>query len=605
MGLTGWSYYATETITGSTDGTLTNKRIRITIPYQSFMNADFSDIRFCASDGETLLSHNRVSYTASTSAIFDVKIPSLDASPSTYTLHIYAGNSAATDVSNPRDVYSYYEDWEDGLYTGRSSPYRNWTVQGGTASIISSGQISGNYSLKHDGASASSPTGITVPDTLSNYIAELNIKLNTLGGASNDPVTTLFFLRYVDANNFVCLDTYYYNSQYIRLLKRENGAYTTIKEVSGYSRAAVGDSHHYKIVDTGSHCIIYRDGTSIIDINYSSTVAKTQKGMGCYQTNAMICDNIIIDQQSVHEPTVGSLSSWIQTSSIPTSSLFPGLVSVIPYGGILIEDINGIILSEIDYAVQRGIPSPIQQIKLVNQSSKDKTVTLTPSSSTSQNGTSVETYQAQFLSSDGTTYTNSLTVTVPASGTKTVYTKYSPPDNTIPGPKEWKLGSSQQYSLPFNMPAGWNYVNVLPITGSTDGAYTNALVTVQIPFAGTVMNADYSDIRFYTMDGTQLSYQLVSTVGGSGTFKLLIPNLPGSPTVTKLFVIAGNENATTTSTTVTGTTPTTAPTIGSLEAWNYYGSLECKADVQYSKQEIEGLDYTPSFLVKVGGVGYE
>jgi hypothetical protein len=89
-----WGHKISYSQPGSSDGALTNNYVTITVAYQSFMNTDFSDVRFVLPDG-TLLSHNRVSYTASSTAVFHVLIPSIPTNG--IALTIYAGNSSATD----------------------------------------------------------------------------------------------------------------------------------------------------------------------------------------------------------------------------------------------------------------------------------------------------------------------------------------------------------------------------------------------------------------------------------------------------------------------------------------------------------------------------
>lgn len=115
--MTGWSKYAVLPVTGSSDGAQTNYPIEITIPYQPFMNSDFSDIRFCLSDN-TVLDYNRVSYTSSSTATFHVLLPSILPSPNITTVYVYAGNPNATDSSNPDAVY---------LFNDPCDSLANWT----------------------------------------------------------------------------------------------------------------------------------------------------------------------------------------------------------------------------------------------------------------------------------------------------------------------------------------------------------------------------------------------------------------------------------------------------------------------------------------------
>ena len=75
------------------------------------MKADFSDIRFTDSDGTTLINYWLESETDSTSATFWVKIPSIPAAPSTATIYMYYGNSAATSASNGDNTFEFFDDF--------------------------------------------------------------------------------------------------------------------------------------------------------------------------------------------------------------------------------------------------------------------------------------------------------------------------------------------------------------------------------------------------------------------------------------------------------------------------------------------------------------
>ncbi|MDY6836233.1 MAG: DUF2341 domain-containing protein [Chloroflexota bacterium] len=140
----------------NTGAALTNYQIQVSVTYDSDMQADFDDIRFTSSDSATLYTHWRESYTASTSAVFWMKVPSIPAaSPS--TMYMYYGNAAATDISDGDLTFEFFDDFEDGDIS-------DWTQYGsGTVSLASDGgdgvllktannESSGGYSLFNNGA---------------------------------------------------------------------------------------------------------------------------------------------------------------------------------------------------------------------------------------------------------------------------------------------------------------------------------------------------------------------------------------------------------------------------------------------------------------------
>ncbi|MFA5392802.1 MAG: DUF2341 domain-containing protein, partial [Candidatus Paceibacterota bacterium] len=96
--------YKPITITGSTDGALTDYQVQVNVAYDADMNADFSDVRF-TDENQAALSYYRESYTDSTSAVFWVKVPSIPASPGTAIIYLYYGNSSLVTASNGANTF--------------------------------------------------------------------------------------------------------------------------------------------------------------------------------------------------------------------------------------------------------------------------------------------------------------------------------------------------------------------------------------------------------------------------------------------------------------------------------------------------------------------
>jgi N-acetylneuraminic acid mutarotase len=97
-----WTRRAPITVTGSTDGDLTDFQIRLDIPYDDDMALDFSDLRFTHFDGttETPVAFWRQTHTASVNALVWVRVPAIPASPATTTIYVYYGNPAAESDSD-------------------------------------------------------------------------------------------------------------------------------------------------------------------------------------------------------------------------------------------------------------------------------------------------------------------------------------------------------------------------------------------------------------------------------------------------------------------------------------------------------------------------
>ncbi len=126
-----WPYRKAITITGSTAGAQTNYQVNVNVTYSSNMKSDFSDIRFTDSDGTTLLNQWMESDTASTSASFWVKIPSIPASPSTTTIYMYYGNASAVSASSGDNTFNFFDDFNNVLSSNPvMKPSQAWELSG-------------------------------------------------------------------------------------------------------------------------------------------------------------------------------------------------------------------------------------------------------------------------------------------------------------------------------------------------------------------------------------------------------------------------------------------------------------------------------------------
>ncbi|MFA6028048.1 MAG: DUF2341 domain-containing protein [Patescibacteria group bacterium] len=102
--LADWNYRQSYSIVNNTASELTNYQVKITLPYDSDMQADFDDIRFTSSDGTTLLDYWLDNKTDSSLAYFWVEVPTIPAS-STATFYLYYGNNTATSLSSVADTF--------------------------------------------------------------------------------------------------------------------------------------------------------------------------------------------------------------------------------------------------------------------------------------------------------------------------------------------------------------------------------------------------------------------------------------------------------------------------------------------------------------------
>ncbi len=126
------------TITGTTAGAQTNYQMKLALynttgtdtPGNVYLGgnvrSDFGDIRFTKSDRTTLLDYWIESYTPGVSAVVWVKVDSIPASPNTATIYLYYNNATATTMSSGTNTFKFFDDFEDGTYTG-------WSLSAGNA----------------------------------------------------------------------------------------------------------------------------------------------------------------------------------------------------------------------------------------------------------------------------------------------------------------------------------------------------------------------------------------------------------------------------------------------------------------------------------------
>jgi hypothetical protein len=144
-------YYRRPITITNTTSSLTDYQVLVTLDTQSLISArkmrsDCGDIRFTDSDGETLLNYWIESGCNTTSTKIWVKVPNIPAN-SSKTIYVYYGDPSATSLSNGRNTFELFDDWESGTV---DTSY--WTVGGSvppywiTYTIYTIPVYQGNYS---------------------------------------------------------------------------------------------------------------------------------------------------------------------------------------------------------------------------------------------------------------------------------------------------------------------------------------------------------------------------------------------------------------------------------------------------------------------------
>ncbi|MBO8180274.1 MAG: DUF2341 domain-containing protein [Archaeoglobus sp.] len=112
--LSGWTHRRGITITEQSGSTLTDYQVRIELNSSNFdfakANADGSDIRFTADDGETLLPYWIKKWPSQPYIKTWIKVPSIPAGGST-TIKVYYGNPNAESKSDGEAVFEFFDDF--------------------------------------------------------------------------------------------------------------------------------------------------------------------------------------------------------------------------------------------------------------------------------------------------------------------------------------------------------------------------------------------------------------------------------------------------------------------------------------------------------------
>lgn len=283
------------------------------------------DISIADSDGKTGLCFWRDPMATTTPgqeaghaghARYFIRVPYVPGWTSGKVLYSYYGGQGAspTDYSSGFNVFKdgtgvtpCYDDWEDGLYTGRTWPYRDWINVLGTTSIESATPITGTYSLKHTGpntggaSSADYYIGCYRNHYLWPYIVEFDWELHTQGSDTFTPYVALWYLHWKDYQNNVRLDTFYEagtTTQWLRLWKVQAGVPTDVAKVSLGGRMAAGYKVHVKVLDHwNGHVQVWWNDKIALDTNYTiNWGALYNNGFGALRDSAAKWDNFIFYQ---------------------------------------------------------------------------------------------------------------------------------------------------------------------------------------------------------------------------------------------------------------------------------------------------------------------
>ncbi|MCU0641817.1 MAG: DUF2341 domain-containing protein, partial [Candidatus Margulisbacteria bacterium] len=159
-------------VTNSNSVVLTDHQVLVTLETQTLvdsgrMRADRGDIRFYDTDGTTPLSYWLETTEASVTRLW-VKVPTLEAG-TTKNIFLKYGDISLSPASNGTGTFIYFDDFNDGNYTG-------WTLNSGAGAVITAENGELSISFPSDLFLLMTAEGTA---GLSNYIAEAGVTLIT------------------------------------------------------------------------------------------------------------------------------------------------------------------------------------------------------------------------------------------------------------------------------------------------------------------------------------------------------------------------------------------------------------------------------------------
>jgi regulation of enolase protein 1 (concanavalin A-like superfamily) len=183
--LDGWNKRKPIPLTGTSQGEETYYAVTVTPQFDSDMNTDFSDIRFCCRDAKTEINHFQVTKTDSTSAVYRVEIPQTPANSVAQRFYMYYDNDSATSASNGTNTFEVYDGFDDesidaDLWT-ESKPVGSITEGSNVLTLAVSAGVDSRW--RFAGSTADNAPIVYTP--LPSYDFDCRIKINTFTVGGN------------------------------------------------------------------------------------------------------------------------------------------------------------------------------------------------------------------------------------------------------------------------------------------------------------------------------------------------------------------------------------------------------------------------------------
>jgi predicted GH43/DUF377 family glycosyl hydrolase len=257
---TSWAFRQHITVENRSDLELADYQVRIVIPRQRAMNADYSDVRFTTADGVTELPYFLEEYDG-LAGLFWVRLPRVSPCASE-PIFLYFGNVAAASESNGWDTFSFFDDFTRGR-TAAKHP-SNPLLIGDEPSVI---RVGAEYWMYY------------------NVVSSVYRRTSSDGVAWSEPVLVLSNAGYCDVQKYGSTFRMVYNPPglaEVRLATSQSGV-AFIDQGALIGRGHTGDWDELKLADpseirVGNTYYLYYGGWDR-DGNPAIGLATSRKGL--------------------------------------------------------------------------------------------------------------------------------------------------------------------------------------------------------------------------------------------------------------------------------------------------------------------------------------
>lgn len=178
--------------------------LKVEIPYDSDMQADFDDLRFTNEAGTTTLSYWIEEVTLSATATAWVKVPSVSADSVT-RIYMYYDNALAVSAEDGVNTFTFFDDFEDNSLSEYSGSGTDLSYFATNASY----NYEGSYGLSASGGNTDKQTSGGIYRTNPSFAQGSTIRFfQKITAGTDDEPCTLFGVGGSGQNYAVCLDQY-------------------------------------------------------------------------------------------------------------------------------------------------------------------------------------------------------------------------------------------------------------------------------------------------------------------------------------------------------------------------------------------------------------